>query len=97
MSSVAIVLWIQHQLSLCFPTSGPPVTAPSFPQDVYYINADTPIHTDGCLNRVRSLVEGNVDIILGVGVGLLVFQLLNIMLAGGEGRGHGPAGGHVTD
>ena len=42
-------------------------------------------------------MEGNVDIILGVGVGLLVFQLLNIMLAGGERHGHGPAGGHVTD
>ena len=42
------------------------------------------IHTIGCVDAVENLLSDNLTVILGVGVGLLVFQLFNIMLAGGE-------------
>lgn len=51
----------------------------------YYLNpnAINPIHTTGCKRAVEALFNDNLDVILGVGVGLLIFQLFNIMLAGG--------------
>ena len=56
-------------------------------QENYYQRADAtnPIHTSGCRVAVEDLFNDNLDVILGVGVGLLVFQLFNIMLAGGIG------------
>ena len=42
------------------------------------------IHSTGCRESAEDLLTDNLDVILGVGVGLLVFQLFNIMLAGGE-------------
>ena len=47
------------------------------------------IHTTGCVDAVENLFSDNLTVILGVGVGLLVFQLFNIMLAGGELLGGG--------
>ena len=42
-----------------------------------------PIHTTGCREAVEALFTSNLEVILGVGIGLLVFQIFNIMLAGG--------------
>ena len=49
------------------------------------MNADptNPIHSTGCRKAVEALFQDNLEVILGVGVGLLIFQLFNIMLAGG--------------
>jgi len=41
------------------------------------------IYTEGCLTRIRELVQSNITIVGGVGIGVLVFQLLNILLAAG--------------
>ena len=41
------------------------------------------IYTVGCFSAVRSLVRSNLYIVGGVGLGLLIFQAINIMLAGG--------------
>ena len=49
----------------------------------FYVTSDL-IHTTGCVDAVENLFSDNLTVILGVGVGLLVFQLFNIMLAGGE-------------
>lgn len=41
------------------------------------------IFTVGCLTRIRELVQNNIYIVGGIGIGVLVFQLLNILLAAG--------------
>ena len=41
------------------------------------------IHTVGCLTRLRQLIQSNIYIVGGVGIGVLVFELLNILLAAG--------------
>lgn len=41
------------------------------------------IFTVGCLTRIRELVQNNIAIVGGIGIGVLVFQLLNILLAAG--------------
>ena len=41
------------------------------------------IYTDGCLSQIQNLVQSNIAIVGGVGIGLLVFQLLNVLLAAG--------------
>lgn len=41
------------------------------------------IYTEGCLTRIRELVQSNITIVGGVGISVLVFQLLNILLAAG--------------
>ena len=46
-------------------------------------NATNPIHSTGCREEVEALFTNNLEVILGVGIGLLIFQLFNIMLAGG--------------
>lgn len=43
----------------------------------------TRIYTEGCLTRIRGLVQSNIYIVGGVGIGVLVFELLNILLAAG--------------
>ena len=39
------------------------------------------IYTQGCLTRVRDLIDDNIIVIAGVGIGLLVFQVVNVMLS----------------
>lgn len=51
--------------------------------EYYYRLADSDIHSEGCLDAVRNVFQQNLSVILGFGIGLLVFQLFNIMLAGG--------------
>ncbi|CAI8006342.1 Tetraspanin-15 [Geodia barretti] len=46
-------------------------------------NATNEIYSVGCRQAAEDLFNDNLEIILGVGVGLLIFQLFNIMLAGG--------------
>lgn len=41
------------------------------------------IYTTGCLTRVQELINGNLYTVIGVGVGLLIFQVLTVLLAGG--------------
>lgn len=41
------------------------------------------IHTKGCIARVDGLIDGNLYTILGVGIGLLVLQILCVLLASG--------------
>ena len=41
------------------------------------------IYTEGCIARVDSLVGSNLYTILGVGIGLLVLQILCVLLASG--------------
>lgn len=41
------------------------------------------IFTVGCLTRIRELVQNNIAIVGGIGIGVLVFQLLNVLLAAG--------------
>ena len=41
------------------------------------------IYLSGCFTEGRNLVQANLYVFLGVGIGLLVFQLINIMLATG--------------
>jgi hypothetical protein len=48
-------------------------------QDRFLLN----IYTTGCINRVDGLIDGNLYIILGVGIGLLVLQILCVLLASG--------------
>ena len=53
-------------------------------KDNYYLGTNPTIYTEGCVGAVKSLFRGNINTLLGVGVGLLIFQLVNIMLAGGQ-------------
>jgi len=39
------------------------------------------IYTTGCFSAVRNLVQSNLYIVGGVGLGLLVFQAINVLLA----------------
>ena len=41
------------------------------------------IYPTGCFTTARSFVQGNVYVFAGVGIGLLVFQIVNIILAAG--------------
>lgn len=41
------------------------------------------IFTTGCLTATQNLITNNLYVVGGVGVGLLVFQILNILLASG--------------
>lgn len=41
------------------------------------------IHTNGCFIAVQNLVRNNLYVVGGVGIGLLVFQVANTMLAAG--------------
>ena len=41
------------------------------------------IHQTGCFLAVRSFIQSNLYVVGGVGIGLLVFQLINVMLASG--------------
>ena len=41
------------------------------------------IHTDGCIDRIRQVINSNLYVALGVGIGLLVFQILCVLLASG--------------
>lgn len=43
----------------------------------------TMIHQTGCFLAVRSFIQSNLYVVGGVGIGLLVFQLINVMLASG--------------
>lgn len=55
-------------------------------QEYFYKLAESNIHSEGCLEVVQNLFRQNLSVILGFGIGLLVFQLFNIMLAGGIPR-----------
>lgn len=50
-----------------------------FPQNRYLIG----IYTDGCLPAAQLFLQQYLYVIAGVGLGLLVFQLVNILLASG--------------
>ncbi len=39
------------------------------------------IYTQGCFATVQSLARNNLYVVGGVGLGLLVFQIVNVMLA----------------
>lgn len=41
------------------------------------------IHAKGCIERIRELINTNLYVALGVGIGLLVFQILCVLLASG--------------
>lgn len=41
------------------------------------------IHTVGCLSAIQELINSNLYVALGVGIGLLVFQILCVLLASG--------------
>ena len=41
------------------------------------------IHTTGCIEGIRNVVNSNLYLALGVGIGLLVFQILCVLLASG--------------
>ncbi len=41
------------------------------------------IHQNGCLSTIRGLINNNLYLVGGIGVGLLVFQILNILLSSG--------------
>ena len=41
------------------------------------------IYTTGCLTQLENLVQAYLYYIAGVGIGLLVFQLINILLTAG--------------
>ena len=41
------------------------------------------IHTIGCLMQLEALIQTYLYYIAGVGIGLLVFQLLNVLLTAG--------------
>ena len=41
------------------------------------------IYTDGCVKGLENLIQQYLYYIAGVGVGLLVFQLVNILLTSG--------------
>ena len=41
------------------------------------------IYTDGCLSKIQNLISSNLYVALGVGIGLLVFQILCVLLASG--------------
>ena len=43
----------------------------------------TGIYTTGCLTQLENLVQAYLYYIAGVGIGLLVFQLINILLTAG--------------
>lgn len=41
------------------------------------------IYSTGCFTTARSFVQGNLYVFAGVGIGLLVFQVVNMILAAG--------------
>ncbi len=41
------------------------------------------IYQTGCLTTAQSFIQGNVYVFAGVGIGLLVFQVVNVILAAG--------------
>lgn len=41
------------------------------------------IYSTGCFTIAQSFVRGNVYVFAGVGIGLLVFQVVNVILAAG--------------
>ena len=41
------------------------------------------IYTDGCINRLQEIINSNLYLALGIGIGLLVFQILCVLLASG--------------
>ena len=41
------------------------------------------IHTSGCFSVVENFIQSNVYVLAGVGIGLLVFQVVNVILAAG--------------
>lgn len=41
------------------------------------------ISRTGCLTALQNFIQRNVYVVGGVGIGLLVFQVLNILLASG--------------
>lgn len=41
------------------------------------------IYQTGCLTTAQGFIQGNVYVFAGVGIGLLVFQVINIILAAG--------------
>lgn len=45
--------------------------------------SDRGIYETGCVARTEEFIQQYLYVILGVGIGLLVFQLVNILLASG--------------
>ena len=41
------------------------------------------IYTEGCFSKVQRLINSNLYVALGVGIGLLVFQIFCVLLASG--------------
>ena len=44
---------------------------------------DQRIYQSGCLTTAQGFIQGNVYVFAGVGIGLLVFEVVNIILAAG--------------
>lgn len=44
---------------------------------------DQVIYQTGCFTTAQSFIQGNVYVFAGIGIGLLVFQVVNIILAAG--------------
>ena len=68
-------LFLSHSLSLPFSSS-----SPSFLQSIRYLQE---IYTEGCIASLETFIQRYLYYIAGVGIGLLVFQLINIMLTAG--------------
>lgn len=47
------------------------------------MQTDQIIYQTGCLTTAESFIQGNVYVFAGVGIGLLVFQVVNVILAAG--------------
>lgn len=56
------------------PSHSPLSLQTRFKQDIY---------TEGCFSKVQRLINSNLYVALGVGIGLLVFQILCVLLASG--------------